>query len=150
MAEISGVHLWLVMMKAHRSLARYAEQSIARSDLGLSDFAVLEVLLHKGPQKVSELGRRVGLTSGSITSAINRLEEAGWVSRSSVGEDRRSRLVELSARGEKLIRKVFAHHEEVMETAASGLSRAERNALVPLLKKLGMAADAAFAVESAR
>ena len=73
----SGVHLWLVLMKAHRALARHASKSIEPSGLGQSDFAVLEVLLSKGPQKVNDIGRRVDLTSGSIPTAIDRLEARG-------------------------------------------------------------------------
>jgi hypothetical protein len=41
-------HVWLVMMKATRALMRYAAAGIKDTGLGLSDFAVLEVLLHKG------------------------------------------------------------------------------------------------------
>ena len=58
-ANASGTHLWLVMMKAHRTLQRLATRSIESSDVGLSDFAVLEMLLHKGPQPVNEIGRRI-------------------------------------------------------------------------------------------
>ncbi len=58
----SGVHVWLVLMKAHRSMVRHAARSIASLDMCISDFGVLEVLLHKGPQSVSEIGRRVDLT----------------------------------------------------------------------------------------
>ena len=61
--DSSGTHLWLVMMKAHRTLERLAESSIQSSDVCLSDFAVMEMLLHKGPQPVNEIGRRVELTS---------------------------------------------------------------------------------------
>jgi hypothetical protein len=41
-SENSGVHLWLVLMKAHRALSRHAIKSIEPSGLGQSDFAVLE------------------------------------------------------------------------------------------------------------
>src|ERR1700677_2173561 len=85
----SGVHLWLVLMKAHRALSRHAMKSIEPSGLGFSDFAVLEVLLNKGPQKVNDIGRRVDLTSGSITTAIDRLEERGLVVRGLDDQDRR-------------------------------------------------------------
>src|SRR5438445_7755686 len=79
-ADGSGTHLWLVLMKAHRTLARLATRSIESSE-GLSDFAVLETLLHKGPQPVNEIGRRVELTSGAITTAVDRLESRGLVTR---------------------------------------------------------------------
>ncbi len=71
-ADSSGVHVWLVLMKAQRSMVRHAERSIVSLEMCISDFAVLEVLLHKGPQSVGEIGRRVELTSGSITTAIDR------------------------------------------------------------------------------
>ena len=40
-------HIWLVMMKAMRALTRYAAAGIEETGLGLSDFGVLEILLHK-------------------------------------------------------------------------------------------------------
>src|SRR6185295_9801919 len=77
--DSSGIHLWLVLMKAYRTLGRYARCSIEPSGLGLSDFAILELLLHRGQQPVNAIGRRVDLTSGAITSAVDRLEAQGLV-----------------------------------------------------------------------
>ncbi|MBV8642279.1 MAG: MarR family transcriptional regulator, partial [Verrucomicrobia bacterium] len=65
--DLSGIHLWLILMKAYRALAQLDTRSIASSGLGRSDFAVLEILLHKGPLPVNTIGRQVMLTSGSIT-----------------------------------------------------------------------------------
>src|SRR5262245_23334334 len=76
-----GIHTWLVLMKAHRTLKRHAERSIQALDMCLSDFAILEALLHKGPQSVRELGRRIDLTSGSMTTAIDRMETRRLVAR---------------------------------------------------------------------
>src|SRR5262245_50167161 len=77
----SAIHTWLVLMKAHRTLTRHATRSIEALDMCLSDFAILEALLHKGPQSVRELGRRIDLTSGSMTAAIDRLESRHLVAR---------------------------------------------------------------------
>jgi MarR family 2-MHQ and catechol resistance regulon transcriptional repressor len=137
----SGVHLWLVLMKAHRALSRHAERSIEPSGLGLSDFAVLEVLLSKGPQKVNDIGRRVDLTSGSITAAVDRLENRGLVMRELDDGDRRSRIVRLTPAGRAHIREIFAQHAKALEAASSGLTKAERKSLIELLKKLGLAAE---------
>ena len=67
--DVSGAHLWLILMKAYRALSQVDARSIAASGLGISDFAVLEVLLHKGPLPVNAIGRHVMLTSGSITES---------------------------------------------------------------------------------
>src|SRR6266705_639388 len=139
-ADASGTHLWLVMMKAHRTLGRLATRSIESSEVGLSDFAVLEMLLHKGPQPVNEIGRRIELTSGAITTAVDRLESRGLVTREAHESDRRARIVRLTARGEQEAARVFAGHKTVMDLAASGLSKTERATLIQLLKKLGISA----------
>ena len=139
--DSSGVHVWLVLMKAHRSLVRHAERSIVTLDMCISDFGVLEVLLHKGPQSVSEIGRRVDLTSGSITTAIDRLETRGLVARAAHASDRRARVVHLTPDGKARITHVFATHKQAMDRAAHGLSKAERGTLIELLKKLGTTAE---------
>src|SRR3954453_9570535 len=100
-ADVSGTHLWLVQMKAHRALERLAIRSIESSEVGLSDFAVLEMLLHKGIQSVNEIGRRIELTSGAIPPAVDRLESRGLVKREAHASDRRARIVRLTAVGEQ-------------------------------------------------
>jgi MarR family 2-MHQ and catechol resistance regulon transcriptional repressor len=133
----SGTHLWVVLMKAHRTLARHATKSIGQFDIGLSDFAILEALLHKGPLLVNEIGRRIELTSGSITSAVDRLEARGLVQRVADPGDRRARVVHLTAEGKAYIQPIFAFHKDAMDAAARGLSEVERATLIELLKKLG-------------
>ena len=141
-ADVSGTHLWLVLMKAHRTLQRLATRSIESSEAGLSDFAVMEMLLHKGPQPVNEIGRRVELTSGAITTAVDRLEARGLVTREAHPSDRRARIVRLTAAGEEQAAKIFAGHKAAMDVAASALSKTERATLIALLKKLGISAKA--------
>src|SRR5438034_9686145 len=141
-ADRSGTHLWLVLMKAHRTLARLATRSIESSEVCLTDFAVMEMLLHKGPQPVNEIGRRVELTSGAITTAVDRLESRNLVTREAHPSDRRARIVRLTAAGEEQAAEIFAGHKAAMDLAASGLSKTERATLIELLKKLGTSAGA--------
>jgi MarR family 2-MHQ and catechol resistance regulon transcriptional repressor len=145
LSDVSGTHVWLVMMKAHRALERHATQSIEAAEIGLSDFATLELLLHKGPQRVNEIGRRIHLTSGSITTAVDRMETRGLVKRSADAVDRRASVVELTPQGKALITRVFRVHKAAMDLAADALSPAERATLIRLLKKLGLSADERFA-----
>ena len=137
----SGVHLWLLLMKAHRALQKYALRSISGSGLCFSDFAVLEVLLHKGPLPVNTVGTIVSLTSGPATAAIDRLEKKGLVRRAADSEDRRARIVHLTEKGKTLISAAFRQHEADMETLTSQLSAADKSTLSGLLKKLGKLAE---------
>ena len=101
------VHTWLVMMKAMQAITRYALANLEETGLGLSDFAVLEALLHKGPLPVNVIGPKVNLTPGSISVAVDRLVSKGLVSRAECSEDRRVRIVALTPHGESVITPIF-------------------------------------------
>jgi len=136
----SGVHLWLVLMKAFRALEHRANASVQELGLCLSDFALLEILLHKGPLPVNVIGARVPLTSGSATTAVDRLEKRGLVRREMDDADRRSRVVHLTRRGRLLIEDAFVRHSADIEAATAGLNAKERETAIRLLRKLGKSA----------
>ena len=138
----SATHVWLVLSRAARAISQNASNSVSRLGLGLSDFAVLEALLHKGPQPVNAIGKEVLLTSGSITSAIDRLELKRLVERTADPEDGRARIVQLTDKGRRLIEQAFEQHAIDMEEAMMVLRTAERIELIRLLKKVGMWAAA--------
>jgi MarR family 2-MHQ and catechol resistance regulon transcriptional repressor len=135
-------HVWLVMMKAMRALTRYAAADIEETGLGLSDFAVLEVLLHKGPLPVNTIGPIVDLTPGSISIAVDRLFGKGLVTRVESTEDRRVRIIALSPRGKDLIVPAFRRHSAQMRKVFSELSGEELQGLEVALKKVGKRAAA--------
>ena len=137
MTAPDGAETMLVVWKASRALEARALASIADSGLGASDFKVLEALLHKGPLPVNVLGRTLLLTSGSITTAVDRLAQRGLVVRRDDADDRRVRLVELTAEGRALIGPVYARHSQDLDEVVSVLTAAERRTLVGLLRKLG-------------
>jgi len=147
----SGVHVFLVLWKAARAVQAHAEKSITDLAMCGSDFAVLEALLHKGPLPVNEIGRKILLTSGSITVAVDRLEQKGLVERRAHGSDRRARVVHLTREGRKLITRAYAQHAEDLERLVSAsLTAKERATLIRLLKKIGyQAADYAHSQENA-
>jgi MarR family transcriptional regulator, 2-MHQ and catechol-resistance regulon repressor len=135
-------HVWLVMMKAMRALTRYAAAGIEETGLGLSDFGVLELLLHKGPLPVNTIGPIVDLTPGSISIAVDRLVAKGLVSRVESPEDRRVRIVALTQRGKDLIVSAFRKHSGQMKKVFSELSPEELRNLELVFKKVGKRAAA--------
>jgi MarR family 2-MHQ and catechol resistance regulon transcriptional repressor len=135
-------HVWLIMMKAMRVLTRYAAAGIEDTGLGITDFGVLEVLLHKGPLPVNTIGPIVDLTPGSISIAVDRLFAKGLVSRVESSEDRRVRIVGLTPRGKDLIVPAFRKHAGQMRRVFSELSPEELRGLEVALKKVGRRAAA--------
>ncbi len=132
--------MWLVLLKAHRSLVLHAARSLQNTEIGLSEFKILEVLFSKGSLLVNDIGRRIHLTSGAMTTAIDRLEKRRLVRRGADDRDRRACIVSLTPAGRVLIAKAFAAHEATMNAAADALTKAERQTLIALLKKLGLGA----------
>lgn len=141
--HIPADRLWLVMMKAHRSIAAYVEARLGKLGIGMSDFMVLEVLLHKGPLTISAIGEKVLLTSASMTSAIDRLEERGLVARKDCDSDRRVKYVDLTAAGQKFIGGIYAGHVRDLDFLVEGLSDVERRAIYEGMKKVGFRAKEA-------
>lgn len=141
--KISAPRLWLVLARAYGSMVNYIEDSITAQGLGISDFMVLEVLLHKGPMTISAIGEKVLLASASMTSAIDRLEKRELVRRRNCSSDRRIRIVELTDCGKDFIEEIYARHEKDLEAVISGLNEEERRVMYEALKKVGHAAKTA-------
>ena len=136
-----GVHIFLVLSRATRAVEARALASIAGTGLCASDFGVLEALLHKGPLPVNALGKKVLLTSGSMTAAVDRLVARRLVARNDDSRDRRVRVVALTPEGRRLIKSAFARHASDLDEVVSVLTETERSTVLALLKRLGQGAD---------
>ena len=140
--KIPGMHVWLVLWKAYRAMETIDKKSI--SDLGLgciSDFGLLEHLLSKGTAPVNTIGKKIGLTSGSITAAVDRAEAKKWVTRLPDPDDRRVVRIDLTDEGRQVIEASLRKHAAVLEEAATILDAEERATLIKLLKKIGFHAE---------
>jgi len=137
----TGPHIRLVLWKAAKAVERFDKASIAQTGLGLSDFAIMEALLHKGSLPINQIGKKVLLTSGSMTAAINRLEKNGLVKRVRDQSDGRYFYVHLTKTGNDVIKEAYRSHQLNLERIAGILTDKERKELVRLLKKMGFYAD---------
>jgi len=131
----------LILWKAAKAIEKIDCLSIAETGLQLSEFAILEVLLHKGALSIKVIGEKVLLTSGSMTAAVNRLEKKGLVQRIPAPLDGRSFHIHLTKRGYKVIQQAFRKHEKNLEAIIGILTANERQTLVRLLKKIGIRAE---------
>lgn len=136
----SAAGLWLVMMKAYRSMQMYVEATLVSGNVGLTDFMILEALLHKGSMSMSAIGSKVVLANPSITAAVARLEQLHYVTRQGDSVDRRVRTVALTPKGRKLIQKMFDQHQRDLEAVMVGVPAEQRAQLRMALKCIGMAA----------
>ena len=139
-AQELALKLFVVLSRAGASVSALTEADIARHDLTPAEFAILEVLYHRGPLLLGEVQRKILVSSGGITYLVDRLTERGWVERRECAEDRRARYAALTPAGEAFIAGIFPDHAVAIEHAVAGLTRAEQREAVRLLRKLGTAA----------
>jgi len=136
--------LWIVLARCHRALSLLVERSVASAGLGLSDFMILEALLHKGPLTIGEIQTKVLLASGSMTAAADRLERKGCIVRKPDAHDRRAKVLELTREGKKLMTRIFGRHMAELESWMSVLSHKEMEEVYTTLKKLGLHSAAIY------
>jgi MarR family 2-MHQ and catechol resistance regulon transcriptional repressor len=137
----AALRLLLVMSRALKAIDAPLRVHLEQWDLSLTEFAVLEVLYHKGPLPLSEIASRILVTGASTTYTIKRLEERGLVRRRPCREDQRFVFGELTDAGRALIAEVFPAHAEEIRVAMRGLSRAEKRDAAELLRRLGRTAE---------
>jgi MarR family 2-MHQ and catechol resistance regulon transcriptional repressor len=136
----TALKLWVVLARAYGAVSAQAAEDVARHGLTTTEFAILEVLYHKGPLLLGEVQRKILVTSGGITYLVDRLVEKGLVKREECPEDRRARYAVLTSAGQTLIRRIFPGHAARIAHAMSGLTVAEQRQATELLRKLGLAA----------
>lgn len=139
--KINTIDLFLVLQKTYRTMLARVEESKKKMGLGDSDFRVLEALFHQGPLPVNVIGAMIDLTTGSITTAVDRMEAKWLVVRKHHPNNGRIRLVELTPKGRRLIEKACVQLTADMDDAFGSLSREERCTLIELLKRLGAVAS---------
>lgn len=138
----TALKLFVVLSRAAAAVARHSDTSIARHDLTPAEFAILEVLLHRGPLLLGEVQRRILVSSGGVTFLVDKLEKRGLVRRLLCETDRRARYAELTPEGRKLISRIFTGHAQVIRRAVSGLGLADQRLATKLLRTLGTEAEA--------
>ena len=132
--------LFVALLRGMDSVTAHARKDIAQHGLTPSEFAVLELLYHKGPLPHGEVAARVLLTIASISHVVDCLEKQELVERAPCPQDRRVSYVTLTEAGREKIAAIFPGHAECMRRAVSGLSPEEQEQATVLLKKMGLAA----------
>jgi MarR family transcriptional regulator, 2-MHQ and catechol-resistance regulon repressor len=133
----SPEQVWVALSRAYRAMSLAVERSVAENGLGLTDFMLLEALLHKGPMTITEIQASVLLlATGSMTAAVDRLESKGLIARHFTEKDRRARVLELTADGRARIAAAYQAHKASLRLWLGALSPSERSLTFAALRKI--------------
>ena len=136
--NVQSVNTFIELMRASDTLTARLRRIIAEHNLTVSQFHVLEALLHLGPLSQQALAKRLLKSGGNITKVIDNLEKNGMALRRQDEHDRRSYLIELTEKGEQLISSIFPGHIGAIADLMSPLEGPELATLEELCVKLGI------------
>ena len=119
-------------------IRKMLDETLEERGLTLGDWKVLCTLrwAESGRRSAGELARRAELTSGTMTARLDHLERVGLVRRARDPGDRRSVLVELTAKGRKKLEQAMGVQAEKEKLVAAALTAKEMEQLNALLRKL--------------
>lgn len=136
--ENRALKLFIVLSRASKVILEEAHKSIETTGLNPTEFAVLELLYHRGRQPIQYIGNKILLRSGSMTYVIDKLEKRVLVKRVYCRKDKRVTYIEITQSGRELLDVLFPEHARNIKALMSGLSEAEQDEAIELLRKLGL------------
>lgn len=133
-----ALKLYIVLSRASKVIAEEVVKTIEKHGLNPTEFAVLELLHHKGRQPIQKIGQKILLSSGSMTYVVDKLAKRGLLERVFCEEDKRVTYMSITVDGKNLIESIFPAHADRIESIMSVLSPEEQELAIALLKKLGL------------
>jgi len=126
----------IALSRCTQNVHKREYKTIKEGGLTVSQFAVLEVLYHKGDLRVCEIIDKILSTGGNMTVVIDNLVKENLVKRCIDPKDRRVNLISITEEGRNLISEIFPKHLENINEIFSVLTAEEKKNLISLLKKL--------------
>ena len=105
-----------------------------RLGLNQTDLKCLGIIMRKSPVSASEVAKGSGLTRGAATTALDRIEKAGFAKRIPDPNDRRGILLEKTLKATKAIEKIWGPFRKSGEEIMSQFTASELQAILQFLK----------------
>lgn len=139
--EIKGhleLRLWLRMISCSMKMESILSQRLRKEfKTSMARFDVMSQL-ERFPDglTMSELSRRLIVSNGAITGLVDKLADAGFVTRREDPEDRRSMIVRLTRKGRDNFLRMAQRHEEWVVSILGELSSEAQSELLQNLTLL--------------
>lgn len=131
----------MTMLRAAQHVSEFSRQNVKTYGLNITEFAVLELLYHKGDQPIQMIGKKILIASSSITYVVDKLEKKGYVERIDCPTDRRVIYASLTENGRALIERIFPQHAEAITQLFEGMDEQQLQQFIDISKQVGKKAE---------
>jgi len=138
-AQRRALDAYVKLARAAAAVEAAVHRPLARAGLTISQFGVLEALLHLGPMSQGALARKILKSPANLTTVLDNLGRRDLIRRRRDVGDRRIVLVQLTDAGEALVASLFPDHARRVEQAFEALDPDELDTLGRLCRELGLA-----------
>jgi MarR family 2-MHQ and catechol resistance regulon transcriptional repressor len=133
-----ALNSYIKLIRSAESLSSRINLELSEYGLTESQFGVLDALLHLGPMKHKEIGKKILKSGGNITMVINNLERRELVQRKRGEQDKRQFIIHLTSKGKNKILDTLPHISKSIKKHFEILNKEEQKELQRLCKMVGL------------
>lgn len=124
------------IVEFYEKLSSWEHEVVRGSDLTPNQMHAIEIIGHEKSLRMKELAEKLGVTTGTLTVTVDRLEQKGLIERQPHETDRRSYRVVLTPEGKKHFKKHHEFHVKLTEEIVSALTPEELECFSAVLGKV--------------
>ena len=130
------------LVELYEKLSSWEQDVVKSSGLSTPQMHTIEIVghgadgAHGAPPRMKELAKKMGVTTGTLTVMVDRLEQQGLLQRTPHETDRRSYLIALTQKGQALFAEHHQYHLRLTEEITATLSKEEQALLSGVLEKI--------------
>ncbi len=124
------------LVELYEKLSSWEQGVVKNSGLSTPQMHTIEIVGHSGSLRMKDLAKKMGVTTGTLTVMIDRLEQQGLLKRTPHETDRRSYLIALTEKGQGLFAEHHQYHLHLTEEITATLSLEEQTLFSAVLEKI--------------
>ena len=135
-AKTTTVELADAFLALHHVVRKHVDAAMTAAGLSLSQAKLLALVARLAPCRPSDIATQMGYAPRTVTTALDALEENGWIERSAHPTDRRAQLVVITSAGQAKLDEVQGPKRQAVEQLFGVLDAEEQKQLRELMDRV--------------
>lgn len=129
------VDLAKTIVEFYEKISSWEHAVVRESGLSTAQMHTIEIVGHASKIRMKDLARKMGVTTGTLTVSVDKLEKMNLLKRERHHSDRRSYFIVLTDQGNDLFEEHHKLHVQMTEELVDGLTQEEQDLFGAILLK---------------